>query len=142
YRIEGTTREKVLADTVEHLRLPDEVDRDYLYRVLLAREKIASTAVGDGIALPHPRNPMLLHVTRPTVTLCFLEHPVDFGALDGRPVRILFTLISPTLRFHLHLLAKLAFALKNRAFHQIIQHEGSREEILTALRQAEEDLLR
>ncbi|WP_305046773.1 PTS sugar transporter subunit IIA [Geoalkalibacter sp.] len=142
YRIEGTTREKVLADTVEHLRLPDEVDRDYLYRVLLAREKIASTAVGDGIALPHPRNPMLLHVTRPTVTLCFLEHPVDFAALDGRPVRILFTLIAPTLRVHLHLLAKLAFALKNRGFYQRIQQEGSREEIFHALRQAEEELIR
>lgn len=142
YRIEGTTREKVLADTVEHLRLPDEVDRDYLYRVLLAREKIASTAVGDGIALPHPRNPMLLHVTRPTVTLCFLEHPVDFAALDGRPVRILFTLIAPTLRVHLHLLAKLAFALKNRDLYQRIQQEGSREEILHALRQAEEALIR
>ncbi len=63
YRIEGDTREAVLADTVAHLRLPDEVDRDYLQQVLIAREKIASTAIGGGIAIPHPRNPVLLHVS-------------------------------------------------------------------------------
>lgn len=141
YRIGGATRKKVLLDVVENLRLPDEVDRDYLFKVLLAREKISSTAVGNGIAFPHPRNPVLLHVTKPTVTLCFLENPVDFYALDGLPVNILFTLITPTLRSHLHLLSKLAFALKNKNFARIIQNQGSREEIVAALRLAEQKLV-
>lgn len=141
YRVGGDTRKKVLQDVVDHLRLPDEVDRDYLFKVLLAREKIASTAVGNGIAFPHPRNPVLLHVTKPTVTLCFLENPVDFYALDGLPVRILFTLITPTLRSHLHLLSKLAFALKNKNFERFIQNQGSREEIVAALRLAEQKLV-
>ncbi|MBW6509148.1 MAG: PTS sugar transporter subunit IIA [Desulfuromonadales bacterium] len=141
YRVGGDTRKKVLLDVVNHLRLPDEVDRDYLFRVLLAREKIASTAVGNGIAFPHPRNPILLHVTRPTVTLCFLDNPVNFYALDGLPVRILFTLVTPTLRSHLHLLSKLAFALKNKNFERVVQNQGSREEIIAALRLAEQKLV-
>ncbi|MBE0502021.1 MAG: PTS sugar transporter subunit IIA, partial [Desulfuromonadales bacterium] len=107
YRLEGKDREEVLTDMVNHLRLPDEVDRNYLFQVLLARERLASTAVGQGIAIPHPRNPVLLYVTKPTVTLSFLEKPVDYFALDQEPVRILFTLISPTVRAHLHLLSKL-----------------------------------
>jgi len=140
YRLEGKGRDEVLADVVDHLRLPDEVDRPYLLQVLVARERLASTAIGDGIAIPHPRNPVLLHVTRPTVTLGFLEKPVDFHALDGQPVNILFTLITPTLRSHLHLLSKLGFVLRDRAFRQVLAGEGSREEILRVLRRVEQSL--
>ena len=137
YRIEGRTREEILADVVAHLRIPEEVDREHLRQVLIAREKLASTGIGDGIALPHPRNPVLLHVTRPTVTLCFLENPVDFHAFDGQPVRVLFTLITPTVRYHLHLLSKLGFALKNPRFMDAVQKEASREALFAALHQAE-----
>jgi PTS system nitrogen regulatory IIA component len=142
YRIEGQSREDVLADVVAHLRLPEEVDREYLLRVLIAREKLASTGIGEGIAVPHPRNPVLLHVTRPTVTLCFLENPVDFRSLDGRPVQTLFTLISPTLRSHLHLLSRLGYLLKDHSFRQALENQESRETIFTALRNAEERLVR
>jgi len=141
YRIEGQTREEALADVVAHLRLPDEVDREYLLRVLIAREKLASTGIGEGIAIPHPRNPVHLHVTRPTVTLCFLENPVDFRSLDGRPVQTLFTLISPTLRSHLHLLSLLGYLLKERSFRQALENQESRETIFTALRNGEERLV-
>lgn len=137
YRLGGQTRNSALAEVVQHLRLPEEVDRDYLLKVLIARERLASTALGGGIAIPHPRNPVLLHVTRPTVTLCFLENPVDFRSLDGTPVHILFTLITPTLRSHLHLLSTLGFALRDERLRTILSAEGSREEILTALRTVE-----
>lgn len=137
YRIEGTSREEVLADTVAHLRLPDEVDRDYLTQVLIAREKIASTAIGDGIAIPHPRNPVLLHASRPTVTLCFLERPVDFFSLDGKPIEILFTPIAPSLRFHLHLLSMLGFVLHDRGFRKLLKEQGGREQIFTTLKRVE-----
>lgn len=137
YRIGGRNRDEVLADVVAHLRLPDEVDRAQLLQILIAREKLASTAVGDGIAVPHPRNPVYLHVTRPTVTLCFLETPVDFQSLDGRPVRILLTVVAPTLRSHLHLLARINFVLRDPGFRAVLETEGSREEIFAALTQAE-----
>jgi len=142
YRIEGRSRDEVLKEVVDHLRLPDEVDRDYLRKVLIAREKLASTAIGEGIAIPHPRNPGLLHVTRPTVTLCFLENPIDFRSLDGQPVTTLFTLISPTLRFHLHLLSRLGFLLKNSEFKQVLERQEGRETIFSALRRAEEGMPR
>jgi PTS system nitrogen regulatory IIA component len=140
YRVGGTTRDNVIAEIAQHLRLPDEVDRSYLQQVLVARERIASTGIGDEIAIPHPRNPVLMHIMKPTVTLCFLEQPVDFLSLDGKPVRILFTVITPTLRSHLHLLSKLGFMLHNDKFKKTLTEEGSREEIFTALRLAEHKL--
>ena len=64
--------------------MPDEVDRDFLLTVLEAREAMGSTGIGDGIAIPHVRNPILLHVKRPFVSLFLLKQPVDFDAIDGK----------------------------------------------------------
>lgn len=137
YRIGGGDKQSVLHQVVETMRLPAEVDREFLYEVLLAREALGSTAIGDGIAIPHVRNPVILHLDRPLVTLCFLDRAVDFGALDGRPVGTLFTLISPTVRAHLHLLARLSFALRDPRFHEAIQGQAGRDEILSAAEAAE-----
>lgn len=130
YRIEGDTKGSVLKSVVEHMRLPDGVDRDFLFRVILAREELASTGIGDGIAIPHVRNPIILHVSQPIITLCFLEKPVEFGALDGKPVHALFGLISPTVRAHLHLLSRLSFALRDEGFKSAITRQALREDIL------------
>lgn len=138
YRIEGKTRNEALGDAVEHLRLPDEFDRHYLTQVLIARERLSSTALGEGIAIPHPRSPGLMNLTRATVTLCFLEQPVDFKALDGRPVGVLLLILAPYLRAHLHLLSRLGFALKDAAFRQALLEVESRERIFSVLKSAEE----
>jgi PTS system nitrogen regulatory IIA component len=140
YRVGGTDRESVLRSIVEIMRLPDAVDRDFLVKVLLAREDLGSTGVGDGIAIPHVRNPIVLHVASPTITLCFLEKPVDFRAIDRKPVGALFTLVSPTVRAHLHLLSRLAFLLRDPGIKGLIERQASREEILDAVRALEASL--
>lgn len=140
YRIEGQTSATVLENVVSHLRLPEEVDRNYLLESLHAREELASTAIGNGIAIPHPRNPGLLNVLRSTVTLCFLEQPVEFYSLDGQPVTTLLLIIAPNLRAHLHLLSRLGFALQSPAFRQVLNDVESREKIFAALTAAEKDI--
>ncbi|HED01146.1 MAG TPA: helix-turn-helix domain-containing protein [Proteobacteria bacterium] len=137
YRISGKNREEVLLALVEHMRLPEGVDRDFLFRVLLAREELGSTGVGDGIAIPHLRNPVIIHVTSPIVMLCFLETPVDFGALDGKPVHTVFTVASPTVRVHLHVLSRLSFILRNDEFRELLRVQGSREDIFAAIAEIE-----
>jgi len=137
YRIEGTDPATVLKSIVRELKLQEEVDRDFLYEVLLARETLGSTGIGDGIAIPHVRNPVVLHVTKPTVTLCFLENPIEFKAIDGKPVNILFTLISPSVRAHLHLLSRLGFVLHNAEFKALLHRQASREELLAGMATAE-----
>lgn len=123
---------EALRSAVELMPLPQEVDRDFVLQVILARESLGSTAVGNGIALPHVRNPVVMHVPRPMVTLCFLKKPVAFDALDGQPVHTLFTMLSPTVRSHLQMLARLSFALNQPDFAGVISRHGSREDILHA----------
>jgi PTS system nitrogen regulatory IIA component len=140
YRTAGTDKPSVLRGVVEVMKLPEEVDHEFLFQVLLARETLGSTGVGDGIAIPHVRNPIVLHVTKPMITLCFLENPIDFGALDGIPVSILFALISPTVKAHLHLLARLAYVLRNQDFKAVLKRQATRDEIMEALVHAEASL--
>lgn len=140
YRLAGATKMDALRSVVEVLRLPDKVDREFLLQVLLAREALESTAIGDGIAIPHVRNPIVLHVPQPTMTLCFLEKPVDFGALDGQPVHTLFTFISPTVKAHLHLLSRLAFALRNPEFKKLVVQQAARDEIMAAAKKISDGL--
>jgi PTS system nitrogen regulatory IIA component len=140
YQLPDTSKERALRALVGVLPLPDGIDRELLLRLFLAREASASTAVGDGIALPHVRNPIVLNVTRPTITLCFLQKPVEFGALDGKPVRVLFSLVSPTMRSHLQLLARLSFALHDAKFKDVVLRQGRPEEILREARRVEANM--
>ena len=137
YQLQDTNKERALRALLEVLPLPEEIDRELLLRLFLAREASASTAIGDGIALPHVRNPMVLHVSNPMVTLCFLERPVDFGALDGKPVQILFSLICPTMRSHLQMLARLSHALHDGKFKEVVQRHAKPEVILEEARRVD-----
>ena len=128
-------KESALQDVVRRMTLPDLVDRQFLLSVLLAREAAASTGIGDGIAFPHVRNPIVLQVQRPMIMLSFLEKPIEFGAVDGKPVYALFTLICPTVRIHLHLLARLAFALRNPRFKSAIECRADAQRILAMARE-------
>lgn len=141
YRVDGADKWAVLRNVVQLLQLPEEVDREFLYRVLVAREELSSTGIGEGIAIPHVRNPVVLHISRPMVTLFFLEHPLDFGAIDGQPVFALFMLISPTVRAHLHVISRLAYTLRDPTFLEVIRRQGLREEILDAARVMEQKLI-
>ena len=104
------------------------------------REAIAPTAVGDGIAIPHVRKPLGMNVRRPMLALCFLERPIEYGALDGKPVGALFTIISPTTRAHLQLMSKLSFVLRDPGVRRVISEQSPRREILLEIGRAEQQL--
>ncbi len=130
HNVGGTDKASVLGAVVDVMNLPPEIDRVTFCELLLARESLGSTAIGDGIAITHARHPIVLKTLHPAVTLCFLEHPIDFDADDGRPVDILFTLVSPTVRAHQQLLAELALGLKDSRFRTVLTQKASRELIL------------
>jgi PTS system nitrogen regulatory IIA component len=127
----------VLREVVARLPLPPEIDRGFLVAVLEAREAMGSTGVGDGIAIPHVRNPIVLHVEAPFVTLCLLEHPVDFDAIDGKPVHALFTVVTPTVPVHLRVLAELGFVMRDAALRELLRARAPADEIIGRVRMLE-----
>lgn len=131
---EARDKDGVLAALSEALPLAEQRERQRLLELFQAREASGSTAIGGGIALPHVRNPIVLHVAQPLITLGFLERPVEFGAADGVPVSILFAMICPTVRSHLQMLMRLSFALQDPAFHAVITRQARRDEVLREAR--------
>lgn len=132
YDMPGADRRSALSAVVEQLRLPDGFDRARLLDLFLSREAQGSTAVGDGIAIPHPRYPVVLPVAAVSATLCFLSQPIAFGAADGKPVDTLFVLVSPTVRSHLKVLSQLASALGSQDFRQVVRRKAQSDEIIGA----------
>lgn len=130
YEVPGTDRESLLRAIVSCMPLTEDDDRELLFDVMLAREALGATGVGEGIAIPHARAPVVLHTLEPSITLCFLANPVEFGAIDGRPVHTVFALITHTIRSHLDLLARLARALMEPGFKAAILERAPAEEIL------------
>lgn len=137
HAVPGSTREAVLREAVGRLPLPEGSDAEDLLAVLLARETSFSTAIGDGIAIPHVRMPIVLDVDEAIVSLSFLAEPVDVGAADGEPVTVLFTMVTPTVHGHLHLLASLAFLLRDEAFRADVKAAAPAEALLARVREVE-----
>ncbi|MGH7516158.1 MAG: PTS sugar transporter subunit IIA [Gemmatimonadales bacterium] len=136
----GASGEKaeVLAGVVAQLPLPPEVDRDFLLTVLEAREAMGSTGIGDGIAIPHVRNPILLHVQRPFVSLFLLDRPVDFEAIDGKPVHALFVVVAPSVPVHLRVLAHLGQALRDPTLRRLLAERAPADRIVSHVRELEQ----
>jgi PTS system nitrogen regulatory IIA component len=137
----GTDRASVLRAAVGTMRLPGG-EKETLVEILLAREATGTTGIGDGIAIPHVRHPIVMTGVPASISLCFLDQPVEFSALDGQPVHTLFLMVSTTVRGHLQSLAKLSSALHQPAFKAAVLHRESVEEILLQAERVEASLLR
>lgn len=130
YRLEGHTADEALAQVATSIRLPEEVDRSYLTALLQAREALASTAAGRGAAVPQLVFPNVLELSRPVAGVFFLERPVPFRSLDGRPVEVLLPVVAPSQRGSLHLVNRIQFALSESSFRSALKAQKSRADLL------------
>jgi PTS system nitrogen regulatory IIA component len=128
-----TDKASALKAVCDVLPLPPKVNREELHVVLVAREALCSTGIGKGVAIPHPRGPIVLGIPEPQVTLAFLHQPIEYGALDKKPVRILFVIVSTTVRVHLLLLSHLMFALQDDEFWRLLDARATPDELLRKL---------
>jgi PTS system nitrogen regulatory IIA component len=115
FDIQGKNVQDVLSSAVKNIsQVPDEFKSE-LVRRLVERENALSTGIGNGIAIPHPRE-QVAYLSHPMVCVCFPKFPVDYNALDHQPVFVLFLILCPDLKVHLHLLSSLAYCLRDREF--------------------------
>jgi PTS system nitrogen regulatory IIA component len=140
--VPGPDKAAVLKAVVDMLPLPASISPSFLYQMLLAREQLGSTGFGHGIAIPHARDPVVLRVAAPAVAVSYLATPVDFEALDGKPVHTLFTMVSPSVRVHLHLLAVLATALRDADVMAAVAARAPEPDLVEALVRVEASLPR
>jgi len=106
---------------------------DSLVKGLLKREKMISTAVGEGIAIPHLRTPDARLVEGPALVIGLVRDGVDFGASDGSRTRLFFLLLSDSEVVHLRIMAKLARLLRIPGVSEELMQAGTGENIMEIL---------
>ena len=136
----GTSKTAVLRELAEHLaRQQGGIDAGRLVEVLWERERLGSTAIGDGIAIPHGKLPGLKGVIG-----AFGRHVagVDFDSLDGSPTHLFFLLVAPedSVGQHLKALARVSRLLKDRAFRDKLIAAPDGAAIFRLIREEDEKL--
>jgi len=136
----GQTKEEVVRELAEHLtNYYKEINCKRLIEVLWERERLGSTAIGDGIAIPHGKLPGIRNVVG-----IFGRHPagVDFESLDGKPSKIFFLLVAPddSVGQHLKALARVSRLLKDGSFRDRLLAARDRGELLRLIGEEDETL--
>jgi len=107
------------------------IDADEVFKRLIGRERLGSTGIGEGIAIPHCR---VANCTETTGALITLASPIDYDAIDQEPVDIIFALLVPeeATDEHLQILAELAGALANADYRNRLRSAQDNETLFNA----------
>lgn len=127
--IEGKTPEEIYAKVCKMIDLPEEMTSDQVYSALCAREEVLSTAVGNGIALPHSRSPIIKEKKDQRICVVYLKTPIDMHAPDERSVYVMFILLTQNSQFHLKVLSSLAALFRNCKFRKTLEAQADEAEI-------------
>lgn len=127
--ISGSNKEEVIRTCTKLLEETQNIDSEMLADMLIDRERLQSTALNCGIAVPHTRD-FVLSSTHDVVVFAFLDQPIAYGALDGEPVHTLLFLFACNDKRHLHLLAKIAHLSSQQEIRSMLQKKPSKETLL------------
>jgi nitrogen PTS system EIIA component len=130
YDVPGANFAEAVRAALDRFDLPPENDKGLICDLMVSREKLMTTAVGDGVAIPHVRVPVVVSVPAPVFGVFFLRQAIEMHALDGEPVHTLFVLLSLTPKQHLELLARLAFLFRHQEFITLLRQRTRPETIV------------
>jgi nitrogen PTS system EIIA component len=138
-QVEGDEKETVIRNATHEMAKLFQLDAGVLTDLLLDRERLMPTALGHGVAVPHTRD-FLLNTHFDVVTVVYPKEPLEFGALDGKPVHTLFFLFACEDKRHLHLLAKLAHLCSRPENLELLKSRPDQNRLLAAVKQWEGSL--
>ena len=125
-QLQSTTKNEVLHELAQHLATQrSEIRAENLVAVLLDRERLGTTAIGEGIAIPHGKLPGLKGVL---AVFGRSQIGIDCHSLDGQPTKLFFLLVAPeeSAGIHLKALARVSRLLKDKAFRERLLQGTSR----------------
>jgi PTS system nitrogen regulatory IIA component len=131
--LKATDKTEVLEELVEALRKHrPSLDKNALVKVLLERERLGSTGIGDGIAIPHGK----FHgVAQPIISFGRSLKGLDFESVDGEPAYLFFLLVAPenSASIHLKALARVAKILKNSTYRKALMEVSGKKPLYQAI---------
>ena len=139
YELEGSSPKDALASLISALPPQKNVSPAGLLHAVLERETLMPTAIGDGIAIPHPRNPLILNQDEEFIAMGFLKNPQNWNSLDGIPVDTLFLIVSSSAKSHLGILSRISFLCQDEEFRNILKNRPPASVILGSIKSIEEN---
>jgi mannitol/fructose-specific phosphotransferase system IIA component (Ntr-type) len=136
--LEATTKDELLGELVDVLVADHCVDdRDQVLDVVRERERVLSTGVGNGVALPHGKTDACPDLS---IAAGVTREPVEFDALDSEPVRLVFMLVGPESAAgpHIKALSRISRLVRQPEVRRSLVESRDSEAFLEALRQAEQ----
>ena len=119
--VEGSTPQEIYAKVCKMIDLPAGMTSETVYEALCAREEVLSTAVGNGIALPHARSPIMKTEADQRICVVYLKNPIDMKAPDEREVFVMFILLAHNSQIHLKVLSSLAALFRDPKFKKALE---------------------
>ncbi|MDX9898816.1 MAG: PTS sugar transporter subunit IIA [Spirochaetia bacterium] len=133
YNLPGKSSSEFIEALVSMVRLPESLSRQDLYQACARREASSPTAMGRGIAFPHPGVPMAKTAEEAFVAVAYPRFPIDWRAPDGAPVRAAFLILSVSRNDHLTVLSTLAQLCAKDAFYAALRNEAPLDDLLALL---------
>jgi len=139
YDVPGEDIIEVFETIISQLPFLEKADRKMILNELLNREELASTGIGNGIAIPHTRERLHLGLKEIHIPVIFLKNQIEFNAIDGNPVSLLFLIFTSNTRDHLMVLSRISQALKNQKLLDILNEKNQELIILNQLNKIEQE---
>jgi len=137
YNVEGNNVNEVINNAINIIPIPANLNKEDVASVLLEREKMMSTSIGHGIAIPHPRNPIITEIENAQISICFLKNSIDFKSMDNELVHTLFIIITANPKRHLEVLAKISFLCQQDQFRVLLKKRAPKEELIKYIKEKE-----
>lgn len=137
--VEGETKEEVIKASVKLLEKKLNLDVEIVIDLLMDRERLMSTGLGDGIAIPHTRD-YLIKEAFDVVAVVYPKNPIEYDSLDGKKVHTLFFLFACDDKRHLNILAKIAHFAKIQGSLEFLRKKPEEKVVLSYLKEWEENL--
>jgi len=137
--LSATSKEEALTELASLIAAKEGLDEDKIVGVLREREKLGSTGIGDGIAIPHGK---LKGLKKLVASFGRSKKGIDFQSIDGKPTHLFFLLMAPenTAGVHLKALARISRLLKDKKFRESLLVANNSEGIFQALKDQDEKL--
>jgi PTS system nitrogen regulatory IIA component len=136
YDISGSSKEEVVSKIIEKISMPLP-KRAALLQAVMEREALISTGIEKGIAIPHPRTPMLDENEEPFVAIAFPSQKLNWETPDNSEVHTVFLIVSKSPKQHTDVLSKINYLCQQEIFYALISTRTSKDKIISAIEEAE-----
>ena len=135
FTVEGSSTTEIYEKVCKLIKFPESITSDAVFNALCAREKIMSTAVGNGIALPHASVPIIKEEEEQRVCVVYLKDPLDMNAPDEMKVHTMFVILTQNRQTHLQVLSRLVSLLRDTSFLKLLENRANGVDLIEKIKE-------